>query len=112
MSASIRDFPDAGIIYAIEDNIGPDGYADVKDIGEALGQDSLKGLGARLAWMKRYRMVESHKRERGRWRVTAKAGSAVAHAPLDEIKNARGVEFVLIRRTVEHYRPTRNGSRR
>lgn len=114
MSVSIRDFTDAGIIYAIEDNIGPDGYADVTDLGEALGQDNLRSLGVRLAWMKRYRMIERHPREQGRWRVARQGTRAMqkADAALTEIKNARTVEFDLIRRTVQHYTHRQNGHRR
>jgi hypothetical protein len=114
VTASIRDFADAGIIYAIEDNIGPDGYADVGDVGVALGQDGLRSLGVRLAWMRRYGLVERHRREPGRWRVARKGARALtAAAPaLDAIEGAKGAEMILLRRTVEHYRRAPNGRRR
>jgi hypothetical protein len=113
MSASIRDFADAGIIYAIEDNIGPDGYADVADVGIALGQDSLRSLGIRLGWMRRYGLVEPHRREPGRWRVARKGARALTDArpALDTIEGAKGVEMILLRRTVQHYARATNGRR-
>jgi hypothetical protein len=114
MSVNIRDFPDAGILYAIEDNTGPDGYASVQDIGLALGQRDLRGLAVRLAWMRRYSMVEKHKHEPGRWRASRKGARAVkvAAPALDRIEEARGPEFDLLRRTVEHYRFRHNGNGR
>lgn len=113
MSASIREFPDAGIIYAIEDNYGDDGYADVHDVSEVLGMEDTKGLRVRLSWMSRFKMVERHRREPGRWRVASKGVEAVTQAQpaLDEIKNAGRVEFDLIRRTVQHYTGQQNGRR-
>jgi hypothetical protein len=113
MSASISDFADAGIIYAIEDNTGPDGYADVHDVGIALGQDGLRSLGVRLAWMRRYGLVEPHRRESGRWRVARKGARALTDTrpALDTIEGAKGVEMILLRRTVQHYARATNGRR-
>lgn len=111
MSASIREFPDAGIIYALEDNYGDDGYADVHDVADVLGQENAAALGRRLGWMRRYGMVARHKHAPGRWRVTSKGDRAVKQATLAlaEIDKARGVEFTLLRRTVQYRSHNLNG---
>jgi hypothetical protein len=111
MSASIHDFPDDGVLYAIEDNYGADGYADVQDVANVLGLENAASLGRRLGWMRRYKMVEKHKREQGRWKVSRQGGVAwqQAESALTEISQARGVEMDLLRRTITHYR---NGKKR
>jgi hypothetical protein len=104
VSVSIRDFPDRGVILAIEDCVGEDGYSDVLDIARALGQEDAKGLGVRLGWMRRFKMVEHHKHVQGRWRPTTKGRAAVSQATtaLDSIESAKGIEFDLLRRTVQY----------
>ena len=112
MSVSIRDFPDAGIIYAIEDNTGDDGYADVVDVASALGQDNAKGLGVRLSWMQGFGMVERHRHKQGRWKVSksgeraVKSTSSACELIAQSSRTKSGaVEFDILRRTVQHYKP-------
>jgi hypothetical protein len=112
LSANIRAFPDAGIIYAIEDNIGPDGYADVTQVADVLGLENAKGLGVRLGWMKRYGMVVSHRRDPGRWRPTARAQRVVHSPAVEVIQTARSVELDVMRRTVQHYHLKRKAASR
>lgn len=112
MNANIRAFPDAGIIYAIEDNIGPDGYADVQTVAMVLGLEDAKGIGVRLGWMKKFGMVVSHRRDPGRWRPTARAHRVVHSAAVEVIQEAKGVELDVMRRTVQHYHLKRRNGRR
>lgn len=108
MSASIYAFTDRGIILAIEDCMFADGYASIVDIGTALGlEEDLRGLSTRLSWMSRYGMVKRHKKDKpSRWAISRRASTALGEADgaITAIEHANGVQFVLLRRTIEHYR--------
>jgi hypothetical protein len=109
LSANLHDYSDRGIILAIEDCVDGDGYASILDISAALGMENARGLGTRLAWMRKFKMVERHKDATPtRWKVPGRAETAIANMTdtLTAIEAARtGTEFDLVRRHVEHYRP-------
>lgn len=108
MSANLHEYSDRGVILAIEDCVDGDGYAAIIDVAMALGMENAKGLGMRLAWMRKFGMVERHKKASPtRWRVPGRSETAIANmgVALQDIERAKGTEFDLLRRHVEHYRP-------
>lgn len=63
--ATLYDFRDLDLLL----KMGKDKEWDTEDLAEALGQsENVRGVGSRLAWMKRYGMLE--RSERGLWYPT------------------------------------------
>lgn len=76
MSATLYDFRDLDLLLRLNE----DGGMTTKGMSEALGVDTAGAVGSRLAWMKRYGMVDLDS-EAGFWNVSP-AGRRVVQAKL------------------------------
>ena len=89
MPASLRlvDFLDEEFLALVIDNAGYEGWASSREIAEAIDPDAetitTRHVGSRLAWMRRYGVVERDPRPgsptKGYWRLT-EAGEALVKA--------------------------------
>jgi hypothetical protein len=91
--ATVRDFRDLDIMLKLEAEAGEEGWVEVELLAAAMGFEE-EGLGAparRLAWMRRYGMVE-YDRERRLYRLT-EGGERVTQAKL-RAGQSRAIEAV------------------
>jgi hypothetical protein len=71
--ASLYDFRDLDLLLTIEDRADNEGWASTADLASSVGfGDNLLPLSRRLAWMRKYGMLEFRDKER-LWRLTDSA---------------------------------------
>lgn len=66
------DYADKELLGVVQDEAGPDGWAWTRDIASGVGMSGKRknqSTGIRLAWLKKYGVVELHESGR-RWRLT------------------------------------------
>ena len=69
-SLKLLDYSDKELIGVVSDMVGPDGWARTNEVTKQLGlkhERPTQCVGARLAWLKRYGIVEGGDRK---WRLT------------------------------------------
>lgn len=69
-SLRLLDYSDKELLAIVADNVGDDGWAKTADVRDTLGLPKDRGsqsVGVRLAWLKRYGIVEGGARK---WRLT------------------------------------------
>ena len=69
--ASVLDFRDFDLMAKMREEGDDEGWLETELLARAIGlpDDSLRNVGIRLAWMRRYGMVERDE-ERGLWRLS------------------------------------------
>lgn len=80
--ATLYDFRDLDILMRLEDESNEDGWVETEALASALGfdEDGRRHVGIRLAWMKRYGMIQRDDRT-GLWRLSP-GGERVIRAKL------------------------------
>jgi len=68
--ATLYDFRDLDLMLKIEDEADAEGWLESAALADSLGfSDDVRPIGIRLAWMRRYGMVELNEKDRA-WRLT------------------------------------------
>lgn len=98
------DYSDRELLHLVDDHAGDDGWADSKDIAEALAlshKHRNQCVGMRFAYMKRHKLLDRHPHQR-KWRLT-KLGRALMNGKLsarqrESLAKLEDSDLILVQR--------------
>lgn len=98
--ASLYDFRDLDLMLTIEERADEDGWASTADLASSSGfGDNLLPLSRRLAWMRKYGMLEFHSKDHA-WRLTdggirvVTAKTKAAHTAIERVPDEALIEVM------------------